>query len=68
MREVVGVRIERSQMRALLREEIDGPLLRFAMNAQVGDGVEPHLRGRLDCAEVGQFDSVQKILFDVAHT
>src|SRR5215471_4907940 len=65
--DVVGVRIERSEMRTLPREQINGPLLRFAMDAQVGDGIEPHLRGRLDGAEVGQFDAVQEVLFDVAH-
>ena len=63
MREVVGVRVERSEMRTLLRKQIDGSLLRFAVDAYVGDGVEPDLRGRLDCAEVGQFDSMQEILF-----
>ena len=54
-------------MLPLLREQIDGPLLRLAMDAQVGDGVEPHLCGRLDGTEVGQFDAVQEILLDVAH-
>src|SRR6202035_5183492 len=38
---VVGVRVERSQMRTLLRKQIGGSLLRFAMDAHVGDGVEP---------------------------
>ena len=40
---VVGVRVERSQMRTLLRKQIDGSLLRFAMDAHIGDGVEPDL-------------------------
>ena len=66
--EVVGVRVERSQMRTLLRKQIDGSLLRFAVDAHVGDGVEPDLCGRVDRAEVGQLEPMQEILFDVAHT
>src|ERR1700689_5958059 len=66
--DVVGVRIERPQMLPLLREQIDGPLLRFAVDAHIGDGVEPHLCSCLNGTEVGQFDSVQEILFDVAHS
>jgi hypothetical protein len=42
MRPSLGVRIERAQMLSLLREQIDRPLKRFAMDARVGDGVEPH--------------------------
>ena len=49
--EVVGVRVERSQMRPLLRKQIDGSLLRFAMDAHVGDGVEPDLCGCVDRAK-----------------
>ena len=49
-------------MRTLLLKQIDGPLVRFAVNAQVGDGIEPDLRGGLDGAEVGQFNAVQEIL------
>src|SRR5580704_783152 len=65
---VVGVRVERSQMRTLLRKQIDGSLLRFAVDAHVGDGIEPDLCGRVNRAEVGQFEPVQEILFDVART
>ena len=68
VRDVVGVRVERSQMRTLLGQQIDGSLLRFAVDAQVGDGVEPDLCGRVDGAEVGQLEPMQEILFDVAHT
>jgi hypothetical protein len=68
VREVVGARVERSQMRTLLGKQIDGSLLRFAVDAHVGDGVEPDLCGRLDGAEVGQLEPVQEVLFDVAHT
>jgi len=58
------VRVERSQMWTFLHQQINGSLLRFAMDAHVGDGVEPDLRGCLDGAEVAQFDSMQEILFD----
>jgi hypothetical protein len=46
-------------MRTFLHQQIDGSLLRFAMDAHVGDGIEPDLRGRLDDAEVGQFEPMQ---------
>ena len=62
------MRVERSEMRTLLRKQIDGSLLRFAVDAHVGDGVEPDLRGRLDGVEVGQLEPLQEILFDVADT
>ena len=62
------MRVERSEMRTLLRKQIDGSLLRFAVDAHVGDGVEPDLRGRLDGVEVGQLEPMQEILFDVADT
>ena len=39
-REVVGMRVEGSQMRTLLGEQIDGSLLRLSVDAHVGDGVE----------------------------
>lgn len=48
-------------------KQIDGPLVRFAVNAKVGDGIEPDLRGGLDGVEIGQFDAVQEILFDITH-
>ena len=54
-------------MRALLRQQIDGPLLRFAVDADVGDGVEPNLRRRLNGAEFGELEPMQEVLFDVAH-
>jgi hypothetical protein len=49
-----------------LRKQIDGSLLRLAVDAHIGDGVEPNLCGRLDSAEVGQLEPMQEILFDVA--
>ena len=55
-------------MRTLLREQIDGSLLRFAVDAHIGDGVEPDLCCRVDRTEVGQLEPVQEILFDVADT
>ena len=45
-------------MRPLLRQHIDGPLLRFAVDAHIGDGVEPDLYGCLDGGEVGHFEPV----------
>jgi hypothetical protein len=42
--------------------------LRFAVDAHVGDGIEPDLCGRVNGAEVGQFEPMQEILFDVANT
>ena len=67
VRDVVGMRIERLQMRALLRQQIDGPPLRLAVDAHIGDGVEPELRRRLNRAELSQFEPAQEVLFDVAH-
>jgi hypothetical protein len=50
---------------ALLREQIDGSLLRFAVDAHVGDGVEPDLRCGLKRDEVGLLEPVQEIFLDV---
>ena len=55
-------------MRPLLRKQIDGALLRFAMDAQVCDGVEPDLCGCADRTEVGQLEPMQEVLLDVTHT
>jgi len=66
--DVVGVRIARSQTWTLLRQQIDGSLLRFAVDAHIGDGIEPDLCGRVDGAEVGPLEPKQEIPFDVAHT
>ena len=55
-------------MRTLLRKEIDGTLMRLAVNADVGDGVEPDLRGCLDGAELGQLQPAQEVLLYVAHS
>ena len=63
----IGVRIERSQTRTLLRQQIDGSLLRLAVNAYIGDSVEPNLCGRVDRAEIGQLEPMQEILLDVAN-
>ena len=49
-------------MRTLLRKEIDGTLMRLAVNADVGEGVEPDLRGCLDGAELGQLQPAQEVL------
>jgi hypothetical protein len=55
-------------MRLLLRQQIDGASLRFAVDAQVCDGVEPDLCGYADRTKVGQFEPMQEVLLDVAHT
>ena len=52
LRDVVGMRIERLQMRALLHQQIGGPPLRLAMDAHIGDGIEPELRRSLNGAEL----------------
>ena len=54
-------------MRTLLREQIDGSLLRLSVDAHVGDGVEPDLSGGLDGGEFGELEAVEEILFDVTH-
>jgi hypothetical protein len=41
-------------MRTLLRKQIEGTLMRLAVNADVGDGVEPDLGGCLYGTELGQ--------------
>src|SRR5262245_38859192 len=60
------MRIERPQMWTLLRKQIDGPLMGLAVDAHVGDGVEPDLRGRLNGAKIGELEPAQEVLFDVA--
>jgi hypothetical protein len=41
--------------------------LGLAVDAHVGDGVEPDLGGRLDRAEFAQLEPPQEVLFDVAN-
>src|SRR5262245_11087421 len=53
-------------MRTLLGKQIDGTLMRLAMDANVGDGVEPDVCGGLDGAELSQLEPTQEVLFDVA--
>jgi hypothetical protein len=55
------VLVERQQMRTLLGKQIDGALLHLAVDAHVGDGIEPDLRGGLNGAELGQLQSAQEI-------
>src|SRR5262245_65772159 len=55
-------------MRTLLRKQIDGTLMCLAVNADVGDSVEPDLRGCLDGAEFGQLEHAQEVLLYVAHS
>jgi len=40
-------------MRMLLRKVINGSLMRLAVEARVGEGVEPDLGGGLDSADMG---------------
>jgi hypothetical protein len=67
-RDIVGMWIERPQLRTLLLQHVGGSLMRLAVDAHIGDGVEPDLRGGLDGAELGQLQPTQEVLFDVAHT
>src|SRR5262249_56864798 len=67
-RDIVAVLVERLQMRTLLRKQIDGTLMCLAVNADVGDSVEPDLRGCLDGAEFGQLEPAQEVLLYVAHS
>jgi hypothetical protein len=45
--------VGRLQMRMLLRKVINGSLMRLAVEARVGEGVEPDLGGGLDSADMG---------------
>ena len=47
-------------MRTLFLQHVDGALMRLAVDAHIGDGVEPDLRGGLDGAELGQLESSKK--------
>src|SRR5262249_57658835 len=58
---------EEVQMGLLLRKQIDGTLMRLAVDAHVGGCVEPDLGGCLDGAELGELEPTQEVLLDVAH-
>lgn len=47
-RNIVSVRV--AILQALFFEQIDGPSMRLAVDADIGDGIEPDLRGGLDGA------------------
>src|ERR1700756_1303738 len=64
--DVIEVRVERPEMRSLLDQQIDGALLRLAVDAYVGDGVEPELCSGLDGGDFGELEAVEEILFDIA--
>ena len=65
--DVIGVWVKRPEMRSFLQQQIDGSLLCLAVDAHVGDGIEPDLCGGLDGSELGQLEAVEEILFDVAN-
>src|SRR5215831_13352154 len=65
--DVIGMWVERPEMRSFLQQQIDGSLLCLAVDAHVGDGIEPDLCGGLDGSELGQLEPVEEILFDVAN-
>jgi hypothetical protein len=52
-------------MRSLLHQQI-GSLLRLAVDAYVGDGVEPELCSGLDGGQFGELEAGEEILFDIA--
>src|SRR5215469_17849117 len=54
-------------MRSLLPQQIDRSLLCLAVDAHVGDRIEPDLCGGVDGGEFGELEAVEEILFDVAH-
>src|SRR5262249_30597148 len=68
VRDIVTVLGERLQMGLFLRKQIDGTLMRLAVDAHVGDGVEPDLGSGLDGAELGQLQPAQEVLFYVAYS
>ena len=58
--------IDRLQMRTLFPPEIFRPALRFAMLADVGHRLQPQPDGRIERAEVGQFQAGQEIALDIS--
>jgi hypothetical protein len=64
--DVVGHRIERTQVWLLGLEQIHRPLMRLAVNAHIGDGLKPDLGGRVHRAEVEEVLTVEEVLFDIA--
>src|SRR5262245_38712414 len=67
-RDIIGMWIEPRQMRTLFLQHVEGSLMRLAVDARIGDGVEPDLRGGLDGAELAQLQSTQEVLLDVTNT
>ena len=59
-------RRQRFQMGFFFGKEIDGPLLCFAMDAEVGDLIHPVARGGVERAQrAGKFQAGQEVLFHV---
>ena len=58
--------IDRLQMSAFLDPEVFRSALRFAMLADVGHRLQPQPDGRIEHAEVGQFQAGQEIAFDIS--
>ena len=65
--DVEGVQGERPQVGLFTVPKLDGRCAGFAVDADIGDGVEPVLGGGGEHAEVGDVEAVQEILFHVAH-
>ena len=57
---------DRAQLLALEGEQLDGRFAGLAVDAHVGDGVEPLAGGRIEVAEVGDFEAGEEIFLDVA--
>jgi len=43
-------------------------LVRFTVDAYVGNGIEPELGRGVDRAELGELEPVEEIFFDVTHS
>jgi hypothetical protein len=65
-RHIVGRGVQRMELGALFLEEIDGSSVCLAVDAHVGDGVEPDARSGVDGAEVSELEAVQEVFLDVA--
>jgi len=48
-------------MRLFFLKQIDGALVRLAVNTDIGDGLKPYLGGGVDGAEVGEVEAIQEI-------
>ena len=64
--EVVDGVGQRLQPVTFLLEEVDGTAVGLAVDAHVGDGIEPLAGGRVEVAEVGDFEAGEEVFLDIA--